>query len=69
MAGYSATSGHSVAAGTVQWLGVECVSSCAPGGQMNHMHGFNKICPDIKAKASRLGVGKSSGKLMGVRNS
>lgn len=35
-------------------------------GAVWRVHGFNKICPEPRAEASRFGVGKSSGELEGV---
>ena len=34
--------------------------------QGKYMSSFNKICPEVRAEASRLGVGKSSGEFVGM---
>lgn len=41
-------------------------SNCAPGSWLRHVHGFDKICPEPRTKASRLGVDGSSGELIGM---
>ena len=66
---------HNTGEGAQRWLGVAewgiqmCMvhtSSPASSGWAGHMHGFNKICTEARAQGSRLGVGESSGELMGV---